>query len=206
MTFDYTIDEEIAIMTKYKLSPNELFVIKSILLLQEGYEENYLGKFLQIDEKDRGDFRSIILSLQDKGVILKSYKVPNKGENFNPLEIPVNKGFFTNICRSSFELGKELFENYPMFCTINGALVSIRGVSKKFNSLEDFFRFYGKTIRWNVEKHKQIIDLLKWEKEHDVHFINFSLCNFVVDQKWNELEELRNGNLGNFNYDTIKSL
>lgn len=206
MTFDYTIDEEIELLLKYKLSPNELFVIKSILLLQEGYTENYLGKFLQIPEKDRGDFRAIIQSLQDKGIILKTYKIPNKGEKFNPLEIPVNKMFFNNIVKSSYELGKELFENYPMFCTINGALVSIRGVSKKFNSLEDFFRAYGKAIHWNVETHNHIIDLLKWEKEHGVHFINFSLATFLIDQKWNELEALRNGELTNFNYDTIKSL
>ena len=42
LKFNYNIDEEIAIMEKYSLSPTELFVIKAILLLQEGYEENYL--------------------------------------------------------------------------------------------------------------------------------------------------------------------
>ena len=51
--FNYNIDEEIAIMEKYSLSPTELFVIKAILLLQEGYEENYLIRFLNIPEKDR---------------------------------------------------------------------------------------------------------------------------------------------------------
>ena len=48
-----------------------------------------------------------------------------KGE-FDPEEIQINKAFFKTIYRSSFELGKELFETYPMFTTINGATVSIK--------------------------------------------------------------------------------
>ena len=70
--FDYTIDEEIAILEKYGLTPTELFVIKTILLLQEDYPENYLLRYLQMPEKDRGDFREILVSLQNKGIILKT--------------------------------------------------------------------------------------------------------------------------------------
>ena len=204
--FDYTIDVEVALMEKYGVSPNELFIVKTILLAQEGYSENYLYRFLQIPEKNRGDVREIILSLQNKGIILKTYKIPKKGEAFDPVEIPINKAFFKNVYRSAFDMGKELFDAYPMFTTINGGMVSLRGIAKKFDSLEDFFRYYGKTINWNPELHKDILDLIQWEKDNNVGYINFSISTFVIEHKWEELKTLKEGKLNNINFDTFKSL
>lgn len=81
----------------------------------------------------------------------------------------------------------------------------LRGVSKKYDSLEDFYRVYGKTINWNPETHNKIIELLRWAK-NNTQFIQFSLATFLIDRKWNELEALRDGQLSNINYDTIKML
>lgn len=91
---------------------------------------------------------------------------------------------------------------YILCCVINGSPTSIRSVSKKFNSLEDFYRFYGKSINWNPQKHEQIIELVKWGAENNV--INCTLCNFVIDHKWEILEAMRNGEMGNTNFDAIK--
>ena len=33
-----------------------------------------------------------------------------------------------------------------------------------------------------------------------------TICNFVIEQKWNELEALRNGDMININFDTIQQL
>ena len=203
--YDYSIDEEIAILEKYRLQPNELFVVKTILLLQQGYPENYLFRFLQIPEEDRGDFRSILIGLQNKNIINKSYKIPDKGEEFSPDEIPINKVFMNNLFKASFDMGVELLEHYPMFGEINGAIVSLKGISSKFNSLEDFFRFYGKQIRWNQETHDKIIELLDWEQNNEINFINQSLGSFVINNGWNELEALKNGD-GTYNYRAIKQL
>lgn len=205
-TFDYTIDAELDLMEKYKLTPNQLEVIKTILLLQEGYEENYLSRLIPVFKENDIELRDILIELQNKGIILKSYKIPLKGQRFDPLEIPIAKNFGKNIWKCSFEIGKELFETYPMFININGALFSARGIAKKFNSPEDFFRYYGKAIGWNIDKHNKIIELLKWEQNNDVHFINMSIATFVINENWNELEALRDGKLTNINYDTIKSL
>ena len=76
--------------------------------------------------------------------------------------------FVKDFYKCSFELGKELFEIYPMFGIINGETVGIRSVSKKFDSLEDFYRFYGKSIRWNPDKHKEILELVEWAKENNI--------------------------------------
>lgn len=203
--YDYTIDAEIAILEKYGLTPTELFVVKIILLLGEG-ENEYLYRYLQMPVKDRGDFRTILVNLQKKGIILKSWTIPLSGQEFDPEEIPINKAFFKTFYRSGFDMGKELFETYPMFTNINGSVVSLRGISKKFDSLEDFYRFYGKAIHWDPNKHQEILDLIKWEQNNNVGFINFSLSSFVIEHKWNELSALKDGKLSNINFDTIKSL
>ena len=194
---------ELDIMEQYKLTPSEYFVIKLIFMTQEGYEELYLLRYLRINKET---FRDDLISLQDKGVILKSWKIPEKGSKFDPLEIPLNKNFFKNMFKSSLELGKQLFDAYPMFVNINGSTYSLRSFAKKFNSIEDFFRFYGKTIHWDLELHNKILDLIRWDQDNNVGFLKMTICNFVIEMKWNELEALKNGDIANINFDTIQQL
>ena len=194
---------ELAIMEQYKLTPSEYFVVKLIFMTQEGYEESYLLRYLKMN---KDTFRDDLVSLQDKGIILKSWKIPEKGSKFDPLEIPLNKNFFKNMFKSSLELGKQLFDAYPMFVNINGSTFSLRSFAKKFDSIEDFFRFYGKTIHWDLDKHNKILDLIKWDQDNNVGFLKMTICNFVIEQKWNELETLKNGDIANINFDTIQQL
>lgn len=195
--------EELGIMEQYRLTPSEYFVVKLIFMIQEGYEESYLLRYLKLN---KDTFRNDLVSLQDKGVILKSWKIPEKGSKFDPLEIPLNKNFFKNMFKSSLELGKQLFDAYPMFVNINGFTYSLRSFAKKFDTIEDFFRFYGKTIRWDLDLHNKILDLIKWEQDNNIGFLKMTICNFVIENKWNELEALRNGDIININFDTIQQL
>lgn len=199
-------DNQLPILEKYKLTPNEYYILLSLLNIQDGNSTEDLSRFLNISVEHKKIFRDSLVSLQNKGMILKSYKIPNSGEKFNPLDVEINKNVVKTFWKASFELGSELFETYPMFATINGAVVSIRSISKKFNTPEDAFRYYGKVINWNPEKHQEIMDLIKWEQNNEVHFINMSLSSFIIDQKWNELKALKDGKLVNVNYDTIRSL
>ena len=144
----------------------------------------------------------MLQNLQDSGVILKSYKIPEKGTVLDVHSIPFNKNLIKDFYKSSFEMGKELFEAYPMFGIINGMNVGIRSVSKKFDTLEDFYRFYGKTIRNKPETHSHILELVNWAKENNI--LTNTLANFVIDHKWNELEALKNGELVNVNFDAVK--
>ena len=79
---------ELDIMEQYGLTPSEYFVCKLIFMTQEGYKELYLLRYLRVN---KDTFRDDLKSLQDKGVILKSWKIPEKGSKFDPLEIPLNK-------------------------------------------------------------------------------------------------------------------
>lgn len=71
--------------------------------------------------------------------------------------------------------------------------------------MEDAFRYYGKQIRWNQETHKHILELLDWA-QNNTTFINFSLATFLIDRKWEEIEALKNGELTDINYNSMRSI
>lgn len=201
----FDIDEELSVIEKYQITPNELFLVRLILLAQESDEEKeYLRRYLSIPNFGGNNFRNILLSLQDKGILLKSYKVPNVGEKLDIYDIEFNKNFIKTIYRASGDMGEELFEHYPQFANINGNLVGIRNVSKKFVDLEDAWRKYGKIIKWNPEIHQEIIDLLDWANDNNIE-INKSLANFICDHSWLDLKTLRDEEFG-CNLNTVKML
>lgn len=205
MNLTFTLKEEIFLLNKYKLSPNELFIIRLLLIAQDENDSSYLMEFAKIPESDRGDLRSVLVSLQNKGVLLKSYKIPSKGQPLVIEDVEFNQNFLKNIYKASFTLGSELFEHYPQFTNINGNMVAIRSVSKKFDTLEDAFSAYGRAIRWNPELHNEIISLIDWAK-NNTSFINCTLANFIVDRKWQDIKALKDGELTNVNFDTVRML
>ena len=154
--------------------------IRTLLLLQ--------------DEEDEDIFKSYIEALykcevKTREIILKSFHCPKEGEAFDPYSIPFNKNFIKNLYRCSFEMGKELFEAYPQFGIIGTSTVPLRTVAKKFDSLEEAYFRYGKSIKWNEERHSQIIKLVRWAKDNNI--INCSLASFIINQGWIDLEALK---------------
>ena len=198
------LEEEISILSKYRITPNELTFIKTLLILQDEENEDLFKEYIESLYVCNVKLREVLINLQKKEIILKSYKIPSEGESFDPYSIPFNKNFIKNLYKSSFELGKELFEIYPQMTVINGSLVTLRGVSKHFDSLEACYFRYGKAIGWNQERHEKVLDLIKWAKERDI--IKQSLSSFVINNSWLDLEAIRNGDSGNYNFDTIKAL
>lgn len=176
--------------------------IRTLLLLQDEENEDIFKSYIEALYNCGVKIREIILSLQDKGVILKSFHCPKEGEVFDPYSIPFNKNFIKNLYRCSFEMGKELFEAYPQFGIIGTSTVPLRTVAKKFDSLEEAYFRYGKNIRWNEEKHNQIIELVRWAKDNNI--INCSLASFIINQGWIDLEALKKGDGANVNFDAIK--
>ena len=198
------LDEEIAVLSKYRITPNELMLIRTLLLLQDEGNEELFRIYIETLYNCSIKLRHGLLDLQEKGIILKSYKVPEEGEAFDPYSIPFNKNFVKNLYKCSFELGKELFMEYPQMTTINGNIVTLRGVSKHFNSLEDCYFRYGKSIGWNADRHNHIIELVKWAKDKDL--IKQSLSSFVINNAWLDIESIKNGDSCNYNFNSIRAL
>ena len=201
---DLNLEQQLLFCEKYSINPSELLLLEILLLAQEGEQPEIVNTYFTSRMCARGNTRELLSGLQNAGVITKAYKIPEKGSAFNPLDVPINKNLVKDFFKCSFEMGKELFENYPMFGLINGEPVGIRSVSKKFDSLEDFYRYYGKSISWITEKHEYIMELVEWAKDHNL--LVTTLANFVIDHKWEELEALRNGEIANIDFNAVKQL
>jgi len=197
------LEREIAFMERYNLDANALLFIKALLILQDEKDEQIFIDILELFHQLDKSIEDLFKYLKDKEIILKSFKVPKTGESFNPYTIPLNKNFLKTYYKASFKLGQELFEEYPKFAIIQGNMVSLRGVAKKFDSLEDAYKAYSRKIGNNPETHNHIIELIKWAKEHNI--LNCTLATFIVDEKWNDLDAMKNGdNDSIINYDAVK--
>ena len=201
---DLNLEQQLIFCDKYIITPNELLLLEIILLAQEGEQPEIVYNYFNANVDARGLTRPMLERLQAVGIINKTYKIPQKGERLNIYDIPINKNVVKDFFKCSFEMGKELFENYPMFGLINGEPVGIRSVSKKFDSLEDFYRYYGKSISWKPDKHEYIMELVSWAKDNNL--LVTTLANFVIDHKWEELEALRNGEIANIDFNAVKQL
>ena len=195
--FKFTIENELILLEKYKLTPTELFTVKVILLAKEDGEYEWLQRFAKIVK-----LREILVSLQEKGIILKSWKLPKEGTQLIVEEIPFNQNFQKQFFRASFEMGEELFETYPQSTIVNGSLYNLKRVSKHFDSLEQAFLKYSKYIKNNPETHQHIIELVKWGIDNGYNFS--TLDSFIIDNSWLAIEAIKNGNGINVNTEAIK--
>lgn len=196
------LEEELTMLEKYKLTPTELFVTRLLLLAQIEGAEEYISRYIKIP--NNRSFREILESLQSKGVILKSYKLPKVGEKLIIEDIEFNKNFVKNIHRASFDLGQELWDVYPQTTMVKGVVYNLKRVSKRFNSLEEAFFRYGKYINFNDEHHKEVLELIKWGIENGYSFT--TLDSFIIDKDWLNIKNVKDGGNINVNYNAVQLL
>ncbi len=205
-----SVDRELNLLTQYGLTAEEWWIIK--LLFLASYPESRVQPLEEYSKIVGGLKLDIIESLQSKG-ILKKFKVKKtdhldiddiqfnfvKGEDGKSYpDIPFTANFIKSFLKHSGELGKELFQAYPKFIYINGQPVGARNITtgNHFGSMEDFFFFYGKTIKWNPETHNQIMYLLNYASENNL--INYSIATFVINQKWREIQAAIQEGIGTY--------
>lgn len=171
-------------MAMYQLSADELLLVYLTLLARD--EENQ-GIFFEKwhDNGGQEKLRDLFNSLKEKGIIHKNYNP----EAYIPNDIEFNKVFLKSWMKASGELGRELFDEYPPFLNINGKYAPLRDISKKFSSLEEFYFFYSSQIGHNPEKHKEVMEIMRWAKNNG--HLNFGLTNFVISHQWDALKQLR---------------
>lgn len=172
-------------MSKYGLTAEELLVVKLVFLAQENHAEHL--KMFKEDCSNSG-LLTILQNLQEKEVILKSYKLPAVNSKFYPENVEFNKIFMKNYLQHSYDMGMELFLAYPSFVSIQGKQCSLKNLSKMFHSIDDFAYNYAKNIKFNLEKHKEVLEILEWAKENNL--LHYGISEFITSLKWLELAEL----------------
>lgn len=194
MQHELSVDLELKFMIKYQLTPEEYLFLKLLFMAQNEHEE-YLSMFYSEGQYEHSII-DLLMSLQEKGIINKSYKIPAKGTTFNPQDVELNKRVLDQYIKHSQDLGMELFDHYPTFTTINGKTFSLRNIAKNFKSFDDFCWEYGKAINFSISKHQEILELLDWAKDNQL--VSSGICDFVVSRQWLTYEMLRDKDFGNF--------
>ena len=182
------LETQLAFCEKYGINPSELLLLEIILIAQEDDDPELVQSYFKSRLCARGSTIELLQGLQDAGVILKTYKIPEKGQKFDIFAVPINKNLVKDYHKNSFDMGEELFKAYPLSTVVNGVEYKLRRISKKFDSLEDAYRAYGKAIRWKPEMHEKVIELVKQGKESGYQFTN--LGDFIVDHDWLNMEAI----------------
>lgn len=196
--FELSLKEEINIYINSSLTPTELFILRMLFLAIDG-DPSMLINYLSNVSNGKELFRKVLESLQEKKVILASFKIPCEGESLNYKNIPFNKNFLKMYIRESNEFGKELFDAYPPFININGKLCSIKNFTKAgLYTFEEFCLYYSKAIKTASVTHERVMEALEFGKEHNL--LNYSILEFIASHKWEEIEYIRqSGNVNGYN-------
>ena len=200
-----TVDNQLIMMEKYRLTAEEALLIELLFLasIEEGHSE-YLVKYLSMPIT-RTDLRNLLCNLQNKGIITKQYKIPEKGQGFDPECVIFNQNFLHNYRKFSGDLGAEFYMTYPHNGIINGIEVPLNNWAKRFKTEEEFYYAYGKSIGWKLDKHNEVLELVKWAKDNNCNLLNMNMADFVVSKIWQNIAELKNGD-SVMRFDTIKSI
>lgn len=192
---ELSIEREIDFLIKYNLTPDELFLIKLIWYAQDGHPE-FLSEYFSENQLTL-ELRDVLLSLQKKGIINKTYEIPDKGEIFNPRDVDFNKNIISSFLKHSQTLGYELFTAYPKQIYVNGRPYSLQNYSRLYKTFDEFCFTYGQMIKFSPEIHKQVLEILEWAKENG--FVTNGICDFVLSRQWEAFKELKDNEMGTFN-------
>ena len=173
------------IMAEYHISADELLLIWLTLYArdEEGHSEFFLKWWTDCEGKQK--LKTMFENLKEKSIIKKNYNP----ESYVPNDIEFNKNFLKKYYKQSGVLGKELFDNYEPFIQINGKMASLRNIAKKFYTLEEFYFYYSSQIGHNPEKHKEVMEILRWARENKL--CKVSILEFVASHKWNEFAQMK---------------
>lgn len=199
-----TLKDGLEILDHYTLNAEELLVVYLLFLAsqEENHSEYLLNYYSPTSKIQKTPLKGILLSLQEKGIINKSYKIPT-GE-FDPEGVEFNTNFLKKYLKYSGDLGKDLVQNYPNYINVHGRSYDISNYAKTFNSEEDFCFAYGKAIGWKQEAHNEVLTILKWATESDQIQLG-NICDFVISKQWTRLVEAKDKNY-NLSYDYTTSL
>lgn len=172
------------LMASYKLTADELLLVYLTFLAQD--EENHPEYFTKwFNNGGQLKLKTLFESLKEKNVIRQNY---NPGK-YIPNDIEFDDIFLHNYFKHSGTLGKELFKEYPSFIEINGKNFSLKNISKKFLTLNEFYFYYSSQIKHNPTKHEEVLGLLRWGKSNNL--INYGIIEFCASAKWEELKDMK---------------
>lgn len=186
-------------MSKFKLDANHWLVVRYLFIARYENDPSYLLKYF-MECSQSGAPREILLTLKEKKILHKDYQVPEKGQPFDYKSLEFEESFLKKYFKTSLEAGRELFNAYPPYLKMdNGVLLPARNLVSKvvFKSMDDFFSFYAKSIKFDAELHDKIMKSLEFAKEHGL--IRSAIVEYCISEKWRDhISSMEDDDSGNF--------
>jgi hypothetical protein len=202
------IETQLAVMIKYSLTAEEYFVTQLIFLATEDppHPELLITYFGKAKKDYLGP--EILQSLKDKGVLAKSYHIPQAGETFRIADITFDKTFVNEHFKLTLEAGAELKDAYPDFLQGFDRLLPAKNiVTAGYRNEEDFFFAYSKKIKHSRKNHAEVMEILEWAKEQKL--LTYGMVEYVTTSKWLDHMKMRDeGTLGSqvIRVDTLEGM
>lgn len=200
----HTVDEEMNIMCTWGLTADEWLFIRLLFIAKSEGLLKPLSRYFN-DCVKTGLPLDLIISLQKKKVLSKNFKA-ERGVDFTIDSIEFEDKFDKKYFKVSDQAGRELFNEYPSYLMLSGGkMVPIKNITKQgFNSIEDFFFVYSKSIKHSKVTHERVMESLEFAKEHKL--INYLITEYVISRKWEDhIKMMDSGEIGNFvtTFDTV---
>lgn len=211
-----SVSSQSQFMKECKITPNEYEILVGILMAQD--EEDYSESMKYETESEhpshvadtsyllvlqdvigRDDLRVCLKSLQEKGIILKTCKIPEPGspEGLRVNDVKFNKNIIKKYLRHSGEMFWELWHAYPKDCVINGKIVPLRNTFGQggWSNVDEAASFYGNKIKYDAALHREILNCV--EKAAEMDIINMGIIKFLRGEEWRNLETQLENNIDN---------
>lgn len=206
MNLELSLEQDIQVLSKYRLTCLELIFIKLIRESCNSGNTLYLETFLTTYVNDV-DVKFIVESLVEKKVLVKeALKISTKDLLLKyPCNLVFNKNFHKAYLLDAYELFEEFREHYPFNVYINGSPVDLRLInSKEYKNESEVASLYCKIIKYDLQLHKEILKALDYGVQNNLICTN--IITFIVSRGWERIIRIMNGEDTNLQFDNVTML
>lgn len=206
MNLELSLEQDIQVLSKYRLTCLELIFIKLIRESCNSGNTLYLETFLTTYVNDV-DVKSIVESLVEKKVLVKeALKISTKDLLLKyPCNLVFNKNFHKAYLLDAYELFEEFREHYPFNVYINGSPVDLRLInSKEYKNESEVASLYCKIIKYDLQLHKEILKALDYGVQNNLICTN--IITFIISRGWERIIRIMNGEDTNLQFDNVTML
>lgn len=206
MNLELSLEQDIQVLSKYRLTCLELIFIKLIRESCNSGNTLYLETFLT-DYVNDINVKSIVESLVEKKVLVKeALKISTKDLLLKyPCNLVFNKNFHKAYLLDAYELFEEFREHYPFNVYINGSPVDLRLInSKEYKNESEVASLYCKIIKYDLQLHKEILKALDYGVQNNLICTN--IITFIISRGWERIIRIMNGEDTNLQFDNVTML
>lgn len=185
MNLKVSIDRQIEAMKKWDIDANQWLLIELLFISQQEGGVALLYKYFGSKGTVKIPGESI-LKLVDKEILLpfnEKDELFYDSLEFNP---KFQKEFFVTMNSA----GMELWESFPVERSYrinpNQPLLT-RKIDATFATVEDFYLYYCKSIRYSKKKHDEVMKALEIAKHNKQ--VDFTIVDWVRSKLWEQFQE-----------------